>query len=212
MNDYITVEKEAKIEIEVKKSRFIASVKRTENEAEAFEFINSIKAEHKEATHNVYAFVCRDNHSQRYTDDGEPAKTAGLPVLDVLIKGGITDACIVVTRYFGGTLLGTGGLVRAYGNAAKEAVTKAGLVKMVYSKIFAVTTDYSYIGKIQYTAAEKGYEILDTEFGQEVSLTLSTESEKAERLKDDITQITNGQAKIETAGERYVELKYKKQG
>lgn len=207
MRDYITVENEARIEIEVKKSRFIASVKHIENEAEAFEFINEVKSLFKEATHNVYAFVCRDNNSERYTDDGEPAKTAGLPVLDVLLKGGITDACIVVTRYFGGTLLGTGGLVRAYGKAAKAAVEKAGVVKMVYSKIYSLTTDYSYIGKIQYAAAENGYEIIDTEFGQNVYMTLGVENARADKMIDDITQITNGQAKFEFKGERFVKTK-----
>ena len=206
MNDYITVENEAQAEIEVKKSRFIASVKRVETEAEAFEFINSVKSKFKEASHNVYAFVCRDNNSQRYTDDGEPSKTAGMPVLDVLLKNGITDACIVVTRYFGGTLLGTGGLVHAYGKAAKDGVEAAGIIKMVYSKIYSLTTDYSYIGKIQHTAAEKGYEIIDTQFGQSVYITISSESSKAERFIEDITQITNGQAKVELIGERYIKL------
>ena len=207
MKDYTTVENEARIEIEVKKSRFIASVRHVENEAEAFEFISEVKSTFKEASHNVYAFVCRDNNSQRYTDDGEPAKTAGMPVLDVLLKSGITDACIVVTRYFGGTLLGTGGLVHAYGKAAKDGVLAAGIIKMVYSKIFSLTADYSYVGKIQYTAAEKGYEILNTEFGQSVYMTLSAESERAAHLVDDMTQITNGQAKIEPVGERYVKTK-----
>ncbi|MBQ7718195.1 MAG: YigZ family protein [Clostridia bacterium] len=207
MKDYITVENEAQIETEVKKSRFIASVRHIENEAEAFAFINEVKSQYKEASHNVYAFVCRDNNSERYTDDGEPAKTAGMPVLDVLLKGNITDACIVVTRYFGGTLLGTGGLVRAYGQAAKDAVQKAGVVKMVYSKIYSLATDYSYIGKIQYAAAEKGYEIIETQFGQNVYMTLGVEDAGASRMVDDITQITNGQAKIEFVGERFVKTK-----
>ena len=204
MNDFITVGSEAQAEIEVKKSRFIASVKHVESEAEAFEFINTVKSRFREASHNVYAFVCRDNNSQRYTDDGEPAKTAGMPVLDVLLKNNITDACIVVTRYFGGTLLGTGGLVHAYGKAAKDGVEAAGIVKMIYSRIFSVTADYQFVGKIRYTCSEKGYKILDTVFGQSVYMTVSAESGRSEQLIDDITQITNGQARIELAEERYV--------
>lgn len=207
MKDYITVENDATSEFEVKKSRFIANVCHVENETQAFEFINRIKAQHREATHNVYAFACRENHAQRYTDDGEPAKTAGLPVLDVLLKGGITDACIVVTRYFGGTLLGTGGLVHAYGKAAKDGVIASGTVKMVYSKIFSVKTPYTFVGKIQHTAEDKDYQVLDTVFGEDVFITLSTQSENAEGLTHDITQITNGQAEITPAGERFVKKK-----
>ncbi len=204
MTDYITVGGEAQTELEVKKSRFIASVKHVENEKEAFEFINAVKSRFKEASHNVYAFVCRDNNTQRYTDDGEPAKTAGMPVLDVLLKNGITDACIVVTRYFGGTLLGTGGLVHAYGQAAKNGVDEAGIVKMVYCRIFSLTADYSYIGKIKYTAAENGCDILDSQYGQSVYMTLCAESAQADRIAEKMTEITNGQAKIEAVGERYV--------
>jgi len=116
---YKTVSKEGTAEIVEKKSRFIASVKPVSTEEEALEFVSQVKAKYRDARHNVYAYVVTENNISRFTDDGEPSGTAGAPVLDVILKEGLTDVAIVVTRYFGGTLLGTGGLVRAYGKSAK---------------------------------------------------------------------------------------------
>ena len=122
MKEYKTVEFESKDEFIEKKSRFIGYVKPVKTQEEATEFINAIKSKHWDATHNVSAYVLRDNNIQRSSDDGEPSGTAGVPTLDVLLKEGIVDTCVVVTRYFGGTLLGAGGLIRAYSHASKIAV------------------------------------------------------------------------------------------
>lgn len=124
--NYKTVSKESCTEIVRQKSRFIAHVSPVTNEGEAIDFINKIKKLHPTASHNVYAYICREQNSQRYSDDGEPSGTAGVPVLEVLKKEGLTDACIVVTRYFGGTLLGAGGLVRAYGKGRLTGNCRSG--------------------------------------------------------------------------------------
>ena len=122
MSDYLTLGREASDEFIEKRSRFIGYAKPVKTQDEAMDFINEIRSRHWDATHNVYAYVLRDGQSRRYSDDGEPHGTAGKPILDVINGNGITDCAIVVTRYFGGTLLGTGGLVRAYSTSSKDAV------------------------------------------------------------------------------------------
>ena len=130
MKEYRTVSQEAKEEFTEKRSRFIGWIKPVKTEEEAIEYINAIKSQHWDAKHNVYAYSLREGQISRYSDDGEPQGTAGVPVLEVLTHSGVTDAVIVVTRYFGGILLGTGGLVRAYSHAASIALKSAGVVIM----------------------------------------------------------------------------------
>ncbi|HOQ06313.1 MAG TPA: YigZ family protein, partial [Clostridiales bacterium] len=128
--DYLTVSKEAVAEIEEKKSRFIATVRPVSSEQEAQDFINRLKARYWDATHNVYAYyICAGNVVQKFSDDGEPSGTAGLPVLEAIKKTGVQDVAVVVTRYFGGTLLGASGLVRAYGRSAALGIDAAGIVR-----------------------------------------------------------------------------------
>ena len=143
MNEYKTVEIENCDEFVEKKSRFIGYVKPVRTQQEAVDFISSIKSKHWDATHNVYAYVLRENNIQRYSDDGEPSGTAGVPVLDVLKKEGLTDVCCVVTRYFGGILLGGGGLVRAYSHSAKIAVDAAGVAEMCSWSECKIQSDYT---------------------------------------------------------------------
>ena len=202
--NYKTVSNEAISEIVRLKSRFIAHVCPVKNENEAIDFINKIKKLHPAATHNVYAYVCRKQNTQRYSDDGEPSGTAGVPVLDVIKKGGFTDMCIVVTRYFGGTLLGAGGLVRAYGSAASEGVQAAGPVFMIYSDVFEVETDYSLLGKLQYEIAANGYMTLSSDFGENVKITVCTDAERGEELYKKITEASFGQAKINKISTMFV--------
>ena len=130
MKEYKTVEFESKDEFVEKKSRFIGYVKPVKTQEEATNFINSIKSKHWDATHNVSAFVLRENNIQRSSDDGEPSGTAGVPTLDVLLKENLVDVCVVVTRYFGGTLLGAGGLIRAYSHSSKIAVEAGHIITM----------------------------------------------------------------------------------
>ena len=143
MQDYTTIQGKAVAEIEEKKSRFIANVSFVDTEEAAVEFLSSIRAMHRTANHNVYAYVLREGNRIRYSDDGEPAKTAGLPVLEAIQHAGLTDCIIVVTRYFGGTLLGTGGLVRAYTASATAGLAASKVVTVRSCVSVEITVDYS---------------------------------------------------------------------
>jgi uncharacterized YigZ family protein len=151
--EYQTVKNADSAEITEKKSRFTARVAPVSSERDALAFLNRIRASHREASHNVYAYILRENHIQRYSDDGEPSGTAGLPTLDAIRGAGLTDVCIVTTRYFGGTLLGAGGLARAYAKAAKLGVDAAGIVRRVLCYEYTVKTDYNLLGRIRNAAA-----------------------------------------------------------
>jgi len=202
--DYKTVLKRAADEIIEKKSRFIASVAPCKTEEEALSFLSEIKKKYSDATHNVYAYNIAENNIRRYSDDGEPSGTAGVPTLDVILKEELTDVCVVVTRYFGGTLLGAGGLVRAYGKAAKAGLVAAQIVRMIYSEIYEVKCDYASLGKIEYEISANGFDILEKNFGGDVTLTLSTEKSRGEELIKKITESSFGKAIINKTGERFV--------
>ena len=146
---YTTVENMAEAEIVEKRSRFIATVKPVSTEEEALEFLNELRQRYWNATHNVYAYVIEENNIMRYSDDGEPSGTAGVPVLDILKKEGLTNLIVVVTRYFGGVLLGTGGLVHAYSKSAKAGVEAAGLIDIVLCRKITLRCEYTLLGKLQ---------------------------------------------------------------
>ena len=143
--DYKTVKKGAYDEFVEKKSRFIGYVKPVTTEDEAIEFVNAVRKKHSDATHNCYAYIVRENNIMRYSDDGEPAGTAGMPILDVLRKEDLTDVCVVVTRYFGGTLLGTGGLVRAYTKGAQVGLDAAERIEKLFCNIYSMKFIHVYI-------------------------------------------------------------------
>ena len=160
-------------EITEKKSRFIATVRRTESEEEAVRFIEEMKKKYWDASHNCSAFVIgRRGQLTRCSDDGEPSGTAGRPMLEVLLGEGICDAAVVVTRYFGGTLLGTGGLVRAYSAAVKAGLEASQTATMRYGSRIRIGTDYSDIGRIQYLLGQKGYPQENAEYTERVALEL----------------------------------------
>ncbi len=173
MQEYLTIAKETSDEFIVKHSRFIGYIKPVVTQDEAVEFINSIKSKHWDATHNVYAYILRDGQIRRYSDDGEPQGTAGIPVLDVLQKEGLTDCVVVVTRYFGGILLGGGGLVRAYSHAAKLAVDAAGVIKMSLCVRAECECDYGYYGRLASLIPECGGTIETSEFTENVKVTFT---------------------------------------
>ena len=150
MTEYRTVEFEADDYFIEKKSRFIGYVKPVKTVDEAVDFINSIKSKHWDATHNVYAYVLRENNVQRYSDDGEPSGTAGVPMLDVLLKEHLVDVCVVGTRYFGGTMLGAGGLVRAYSHTSKIAVEAGNIITMAQCAVMEVCVDYSFYERMTF--------------------------------------------------------------
>ncbi len=201
--NYTTIRDFAKDSFIEKKSEFIGYIAPVKTNEEAVDFINRIKSENRKAKHNVYAYILRDNNITRYSDDGEPQGTAGMPVLDVLLKEGLTDVCVVVTRYFGGILLGGGGLVRAYSHACKLAVDAA--VKMEMYECFEVTLkfDYSLYGKIEYSLPEFDIKMLSDEFSDSVTLNLLVKSDFYQKLEDKLNDITNGKISISKSKLKY---------
>lgn len=194
--DYSTVRDFAEASFVEKKSEFIGYISPVATNEEAVEFIEKIRSMHRKATHNVYAYVLRDGNITRYSDDGEPQGTAGVPVLDVLRKEGLTDVCCVVTRYFGGILLGGGGLVRAYSHSAKIAIDAAERMIMCSCYPIKITVDYDLYGKINNILPDFEIKLADTEFGSDVTLSVLVKKDFAFKFCDKIIDITNGRAKI----------------
>lgn len=185
-------------EIVEKKSRFIANVMPIESEEEALAFIAAMKKKYWDARHNCYAFVAGEQHQlQRCSDDGEPQGTAGRPMLDVLLREDVHNAVVVVTRYFGGTLLGTGGLVRAYQKAALEGLNASTIVFQQPGVLLTIHTDYNGIGKIQYLLAKSKIAVLDTVYTDAVSLQVMVPVSLKEQLLEELTEGTNGTAEFE---------------
>ena len=191
-----------------KKSEFIGTVKPVKTEQEALEFLNQIKKKYADARHNVYAYVVQKDNIQRYSDDGEPSGTGGMPVLGVITKSGLTDIAVVVTRYFGGTLLGTGGLVRAYTKAAKDSLSNSSLARLVPGEEYTVTTDYNSIGKIQYIVPQFNAKITDSVYTDKVEVLIEVVKEDSKALLNQITEGTGGRALITKKCDKFIESEY----
>lgn len=204
---YLTLGRVAEDEYIVKRSRFIGYARPVKTQDEATAFIDEIRTRHWDATHNVYAYILRENQIKRYSDDGEPQGTAGVPVLDVLQKENLTDCAVVVTRYFGGTMLGAGGLVRAYSHSAKIAVVAAGIIKMELCSILELECDYSFYGKFNSLAADFNSVILDTAFGETVKISFSLPKLRLGSFQARLTDLSGGQLFAKTVAERFEELK-----
>ena len=200
-----TVLEESRAEMIEKKSRFIASVKPVSTEAEALDFINARKAEFRDATHNVYAYVISENNICRYSDDGEPGGTAGVPTLDVINKEGLTDVVVVVTRYFGGTLLGAGGLVRAYGKSAKLGILASKITEKVYCHKISIDISYDWLGKIRYIIENGDYILGDIEYADKVTVTAFVKYDLLDRFLKEIEEATNAQVAPTVCGELYID-------
>lgn len=192
MQEYKTVEKEASDFFIEKKSKFIGYAKPVKTQEDALEFISKIKSKHWDATHNVYAYVLRDNNIQRYSDDGEPSGTAGVPVLDVMLKESLVDACVVATRYFGGTLLGTGGLVRAYSHTSKIALEAAGIITMAQCSIMSAEVDYSFYDRLNILLSDFSAVILNTSFSDKVCVEFSVKENIVDLLNAKLIDVSNG--------------------
>ncbi len=191
-------------EISEKKSRFIATVHPVKTEEEAVSFIETIKKKYWDATHNCSAFVLGlRSEVTRCSDDGEPGGTAGRPMLEVLLGEEIRNVAVVVTRYFGGTLLGTGGLVRAYGRAVKEGLSQCDIIEKTFALRLRITTDYNGIGKIQYILGKNGYATLSTDYTDQVTLEALIPYSEISHAKVELTEATNGQAQLEDIDELY---------
>lgn len=201
--NYFTVSEFAKNSFIEKRSEFIGYISPVSTNDEAMNFISSIKAEHRKAKHNVYAYILRHDNISRYSDDGEPQGTAGMPVLEVLKKRGLTDVCVVVTRYFGGILLGGGGLVRAYSHAASLACDAARIMNMCLCHRIRITADYAIYGKISYILPEYEVITVNSDFGTNVTLEILVLSERLSALKEKLIEITNGTAEIVICEELY---------
>lgn len=190
---YKTIREKATASFTEKKSEFIGYIAPVKTNDEAVEFINEIKSMHRKATHNVYAYVLRDNNITRYSDDGEPQGTAGVPVLDVILKEGLTDVCVVVTRYFGGILLGGGGLVRAYTKGCKVAIDASQIMNMTDCYEFTAKMDYSMYGKVTYVLPDYEIKMINTDFTDDVTMKFLVKSDIADKLDEKLTDLSNGQ-------------------
>ena len=197
-NGYRVVYEGGEGEIVEKKSRFIATVRPIETEEEAVAFVNEMKKKYWDARHNCSAFVIGSRQEvTRCSDDGEPAQTAGRPMLDVLLREGITNVAVVVTRYFGGVLLGTGGLVRAYQSATQAGLAASKIIEKCLGKKLIIHTDYNGLGKLQYLFGQQKTAILDTEYAADVVLTILVPVEQKDFLYKEITEQTNGTAQMD---------------
>lgn len=206
MDEYITVKKEASDFFIEKKSRFIGYCKPVKTEAEALEYISAIKKQNYDATHNVYAYIVQKENLKRFSDDGEPQGKAGIPVLDAMEKSGITDAVIVATRYFGGTMLGGGGLIRAYSHTASIAIEAACKITMRKCEICEIKCDYNLYGKINSIIPECGGIIDNTDFLENVVIGFHITGKERQTLDKKLSDISSGRLTSELIEEKYFEF------
>lgn len=204
MDSYRTIRRAVETEFVEKRSRFIGAARPVCTESEALEFIYERRKIHWNATHNVYAYVLRDGQVQRYSDDGEPQGTAGIPVLDMLLKENLTDCAVVVTRYFGGVLLGTGGLVRAYTKSAKMAVEAAEPVEMIMCCRAVIKCDYSQYGRVVSLIPACNGVVADTIYTDSVEIEFVIPRNMVDLLKKELTELSSGGLEAVISGEEYV--------
>lgn len=195
-------------EVMINKSRFIGYSLPINSEEEALDFVETIESKHKDATHNVYAYVVGENSNiQRFNDDGEPSGTAGIPVLEVIKKEDLRNIVIVVTRYFGGIKLGGGGLIRAYTRAAKIGLDAGIVIDMTPHTNLLMNIDYTLYGRIENYLMTNNYTVDEVEFEEDVSIYISVETLKLEKFKSDMTNLTNGSIEINEIDHIHLPLK-----
>ncbi|MFC5464664.1 YigZ family protein [Lederbergia graminis] len=205
--NYLTVKEHGEHEIVIQKSRFIAHVKRAETEKEAQNFIQEIKKQHWNATHNCSAYMIGEHDQiQKANDDGEPSGTAGVPMLEVLKKRNLKDTVVVVTRYFGGIKLGAGGLIRAYGKATSEGINAVGVVERKLMAIMHVKADYTWLGKLENEIRSSHYLLKEIHYSDLVEVEVYVEDAQTEAFTEWITELTNGQAAINVGKNEYLEI------
>jgi uncharacterized YigZ family protein len=206
--NYKTVGDLIESEIIIQKSRFIGHATRAETEKEAIDFIESIKAKHRSANHNCSAYIIGEHDIiQKANDDGEPSGTAGVPILEVLKKQGLKDTVIVVTRYFGGIKLGGGGLIRAYGRSASEAIGASGVVERRLHGMMAVNIDYTWLGKVENEIRQSPYPLKDIQYTSGVEVIVYVPVEKEAEFMEWINEMTNGQAEVTCLKQEFLEFK-----
>ncbi len=195
--DFLTLQKAASIEHVVQKSRFIGNASPVLTEEEALEYVKQARVEYKAATHYCYAYIIGENAGiMRYQDDGEPSGTAGVPILDALRHLQVVNACVVVTRYFGGILLGAGGLVRAYSTTASQAIKSAGLALVEQSLRLSIQIAYPYWDKLEYLLNQRAVTDMNKTFAAQVTIDMVVRTKVAEELAQEVLDSTLGQAEI----------------
>lgn len=194
--EYKTIARRCEARFIEKKSEFIGYLCPVQTEEQAVAFIEEIRAMHRKATHNCYAYILRENNAARHSDDGEPGGTSGVPIYEVLRKEGLTDVCCVVTRYFGGVLLGAGGLVRAYTKGAKDAVDAAQIKCMAEAVKLAVTVDYGLYGRLAQVFADFDARVEDERFADNVRIVLHIRAENSQKLTDKLVDVCNGAVSV----------------
>ncbi|HSI67110.1 MAG TPA: YigZ family protein [Planococcus sp. (in: firmicutes)] len=206
--NYKTVGEMATSEIIIQKSRFIAHAARAETEQEALDFIDQIKTLHRSANHNCSAYLIGEHDLiQKANDDGEPSGTAGVPILEVLKKQKLKDTVIVVTRYFGGIKLGGGGLIRAYGKSATEAIAASGIVERRLHDLVKVSIDYNWLGKIENEVRQSDYPLKEIQYAEGVDVFVFVPVEKRDEFTEWMNEMTNGQAVINFQKNIFLEFK-----
>ncbi len=205
MEGYRTVRGFAESRFTEKKSEFIGRVTPCQTWEEAQEFVGQVRAMDPDARHHVVAFINREGNVQRFDDDGEPKGTGGIPMLEVLKKEEITGVCVVVTRYFGGILLGAGGLARAYARGARDAVAEAGVCR--FSKVFLVKTEIPYplFSKAEFELSARKMRITGKEFSQGVVVTMLASADEREEIRTLLSDLSGGKITVETVGETFAE-------
>lgn len=205
IEQYRTVCEDGIGEILEKKSRFICNVHFAESEEDAITYINILKKQYWDAKHNCFAYIIgEDGSTVKCSDDGEPSGTAGRPMLEVLKKEGLTNVVVVVTRYFGGILLGTGGLLRAYTQAVTEGIKNTGLCDMQLVNVCKITVDYETVGKVKYCLANQKITILNETYSQNVDLEIAIPIGIIKAAYNELTEITNGRLIMEEKDKRYI--------
>ena len=205
LKEYLTVYQRGEASFEEKKSRFISHVKPIDKEEEAIELIEQLKTRYWDASHHVYAYdVHQESVIQRFSDDGEPHGTAGLPIIELIKKMGLANLVVVVIRYFGGTMLGTAGLIKAYGKSATLGIEEAMLVKKILCSRVDVRVDYRMGGKIQNFALNKGHHISHTNYAEDVEFEFILPYSDAETFVQEIIEQSNDNALIEIRGKEFI--------
>lgn len=208
-NKFLTIAQQGTHEIDIKKSKFIANVKRVNSEAEAKLFIETIVTQHKKANHNCFAYLIGETDNiQRESDNGEPSGTAGVPILEVLKNNQLHDTIIVVTRYFGGIKLGAGGLIRAYSNSASQVIEKVGIVEKLLQTQIDLSISYPLNDKLQYYLKAHHFNILNVEYGSAVKVSTAVLTADIDQFKTDINNLLAGNVEIQTGAESYFEVPY----
>ncbi|KRM95881.1 hypothetical protein FC19_GL001360 [Liquorilactobacillus aquaticus DSM 21051] len=207
INSYLTIKESGHTKINLKKSDFICSIARTKTENEAQTFITTMKAQYPKANHNCFAYVIGERSQiQRESDNGEPSGTAGIPILEVLKKNELRDVTAVVTRFFGGIKLGTGGLIRAYTQAVSTAINNIGVVKCILQKIIYITISYAQHNRLKNFLEKNNITIINTEFTESVTVQIGVNIQELIAFKESTTNLLSAQVKFTEGPERYIEI------